>query len=631
LGKLIRFLIIFSFGLTLKASIIKVPSEFASIEDALIHSQNGDTILVAPGTYQIQNKITINKKIFLTSSFLSSSNMTSINNTIVKPAKKDMHEWFELAAEGCKVSGFKFIGNSKHTLNITASNASVTHCKFIGGKDQLSMSGGGGYVGYCYFEGAGDDAIDCDNSIDWVIEHNTIVNAHQDGIEIRLHKKKEPLTKHYFRFNRVIGSGESGIQLIDYKGNSFREFYINNNIFQNCLGSGVSCMYKEMDNTVEVYRGSLMEEKAYVYNNTFAECNYGLTISPGLLILNNIFTGIKTKAIERGIYVNNDNDRSITDYCNFFDNKLDLTKDVIIGTNNLINIDPHLDNNYLLKADSPCIDAGVANYAYEGKKLIIPQKSYFGKAPDIGAYEYGSSIDNAFIPAVSAGKDILLKYPKNSVTLKAGLNNDAYRKTMHIRWKKLSGPGNVQFSDPDKLNTTVKFSSQGIYVLKITAENSLYNVSDEITVYYVKDFKDKRIIAGKSKNVLVEGEDYRYLVGSAEVVTDSRKKIKTITSQSALGCAIYQISTADSGTYYLWLLLKNNNPEKGSLSVSFNDIHEAKIILGNQDKYDSKFTWQKFKFSGIPEGIYFLKIIPKSPAISWDKLFITCNAQKQPF
>ena len=62
-----------------------------------------------------------------------------------------MIEWFELSAENARVDGIRFIGSEEHTLNITAPYASVTHCQFIGGKDQLSISGGGGYVANCYF------------------------------------------------------------------------------------------------------------------------------------------------------------------------------------------------------------------------------------------------------------------------------------------------------------------------------------------------------------------------------------------------------------------------------------------------------------------------------------------------
>ena len=248
------------------SNIINVPEELSTITKAIRSAANGDTILIAPGTYTQDKLVNVSKPITVASRFIFSRNKVDIDSTIIISALNDMKEWFELSAEHSKIIGITFRGNDEHTLNITASHASVTYCNFLGGKDQLSVSGGGGYIGHCYFENGGDDAIDCDNSVSWTIEYNIIVNAHQDGIEVRLHKKSAPLTTHIFRYNTVIGSGESGIQLIDYHENSYREFYIHNNVFQNCRGSGVSCMYQEKDNTNEVYKGSLMEEKAFVYN-----------------------------------------------------------------------------------------------------------------------------------------------------------------------------------------------------------------------------------------------------------------------------------------------------------------------------------------------------------------------------
>jgi len=179
LRKRIYFVILFCFNLFLNAAVINVPSKYSTIEEAVKVSVKGDTILLAPGTYVLPNPLKIAKSITITSGFVFTNNSKTIDETIIKPGLSDMHEWFEVAAKNAKITGIKFLGNKNHTLNITASYAYVTHCKFIGGKDQLSISGGGGYVGYCYFEGAGDDAIDCDKSIDWIIEHNTIVNAHQ--------------------------------------------------------------------------------------------------------------------------------------------------------------------------------------------------------------------------------------------------------------------------------------------------------------------------------------------------------------------------------------------------------------------------------------------------------------------
>jgi hypothetical protein len=372
-----------------QANIIDVPGDHATIEDAVRSASQGDTVLLAPGIYTQKRLIKIDKSITLASNFILSNDRADIEHTIINAVSNDMKEWFEIASENTEVIGIKFLGNEEHTLHITAPYAFVKHCIFIGGKDQLSITEGGGYIGHCYFEGAGDDAIDCDQSISWTIEYNTIVNAHQDGIEIRLHEKDEPLTKHIFRHNTVTGSGQSGIQMIDYRGNSYRKFYIHNNIFRNCKGAGVSCMYKEKDDTDEVYKGSLMKETAFVYNNTFDGCNYGLTVSPGLVVINNIFTHTKTIGITRGAYVNDSNDRSIVDYCLFYNNSVHYDANISIGDNNISDVDPALDNQFRLKYKSPGIDKGIAKYSWKQKKIVIPAKEFNGVAPDLGAIEFG--------------------------------------------------------------------------------------------------------------------------------------------------------------------------------------------------------------------------------------------------
>jgi len=390
-------------------------------------------------------------------------------------------------------------------------------------------------------------------------------------------------------------------------------------------------MYKEKDNTVEVYKGSLMEESAFVYNNILTECNYGLTTSPGLLIINNIFINSKTKAIERGVYLNDSNDLSITDYCDFYGNNTNFDNNVNLGKNNLINVNPQLNTAFLLKPGSPCIDKGVADYSYKNKKLAIHRKDYSGPRPDIGAFEYGLSAKKGFIPVISAGSDILLIYPHNKITLNGVFNDENPKNTMNISWSKISGPGTVQFTNPAKLHTAAYFSKQGIYNLKITASNSQNMVSDELTVYFVKDFMDKTIIAGKKKDVLFEAEDYRYLIGSAQVVPLTEPNDKVIVSDSADACTIYQISTKDASTFYLWVSVSAKNGDKNELSVSFNDIPEDIFISETTKNSTADYNWQKFEFNDIPEGIYPLIIKAKNSGLAWDKLFITCDEERKPF
>jgi hypothetical protein len=111
--------------------------------------------------------------------------------------------------------------------------------------DQLSFEGGGGRVAHCNFDGAGDDAVDADDSVSYVVEHRTFDNVKEDADETRLQPKSGPLTMHVFRYNTVFKAGQSGIQLVDYAGDSKRTFRIYGNLFLNCEGSGVGMMANE--------------------------------------------------------------------------------------------------------------------------------------------------------------------------------------------------------------------------------------------------------------------------------------------------------------------------------------------------------------------------------------------------
>jgi|SRR5918992_4256283 hypothetical protein len=51
-----------------------------------------------------------------------------------------------------------------------------------------------------------------------------------------------------------------------------------------------------------------------------------------------------------------------------------------------------------------------------------------------------------------------------------------------IRWDQVSGPGSVEFADPSIVNTTATFTVPGTYVLRLTASDGQFTVSDDVTV-----------------------------------------------------------------------------------------------------------------------------------------------------
>ena len=628
--------IIFSYFIFAQATIINVPETKPVLSEAIEVAADGDTILIAPGVHTQMEMIKVNKAVLIASNFILSKNQKDIEMTIINAGTDEMAEWFELAAENSSVIGIRFVGNEEHTLHITAPYASVSNCQFIGGKDQLSITGGGGYVGHCYFENGGDDAIDCDESTSWTIEYNLIVNAHQDGIEVRLHDKEEPLTTHIFRYNEVVGSGESGIQLIDYEGNSYREFLIHNNLFINCQGSGVSCMYQEKDNTTEVYRGSLMEEKAFVFNNTFSKCNYGLTISPGLLILNNIFMNLSTQGIERGIYVDDSNDKSLVDYCLFYNNPINFDADIRLGKNIIVDKNPLLTDNFELQTASPCINAGTENYNWAGIIFKRSPSDYVGSKPDLGAKEFnGSKWAIRQLPVIDAGKDLMILSPVNQVNLKASLADISILQgnALKLQWEKVSGPGEVVFGDVSSAVTTAKFSQQGMYVLLLKGSNEDHILSDKIRVMFVKDFKEQSASVGKGKGLYLEAEDYKYLVGPIEVMPyqGGGGKVIAVQADQEFGAySEYNISTQTAGTYHIWIRVAGQKGKENEIYVALNNLKDEKKIIGPADNEFSVASWQQVTFENVPEGSYPLRIRATESGVMWDRIFITMDENQHP-
>ena len=50
------------------------------------------------------------------------------------------------------------------------------------------------------------------------------------------------------------------------------------------------------------------------------------------------------------------------------------------------------------------------------------------------------------------------------------------------KWTKVTGPGPVTFGDPSAVNTTASFTEPGVYVLRLTAWDGQFTVSDDVTV-----------------------------------------------------------------------------------------------------------------------------------------------------
>ncbi len=83
-------------------------------------------------------------------------------------------------------------------------------------------------------------------------------------------------------------------------------------------------------------------------------------------------------------------------------------------------------------------------------------------------------------PIVNAGADQSITLPSGAAL--SGTATDPEGKPLIIAWTKVSGPGTVTFSLVSALATQATFSSDGSYVLKLTASDGVKSSSDELTV-----------------------------------------------------------------------------------------------------------------------------------------------------
>ena len=88
-------------------------------------------------------------------------------------------------------------------------------------------------------------------------------------------------------------------------------------------------------------------------------------------------------------------------------------------------------------------------------------------------------------PNVLAGPDDTITLPTDTVDLDGTVTDDGLPDppaAFTTLWSVTSGPGTVTFGDDTQVDTTAQFSTGGVYVLRLTADDSNLTGSDEVTI-----------------------------------------------------------------------------------------------------------------------------------------------------
>lgn len=361
-----------------QAATHRVPLTFPTIQAAINAAGTGDMVLISRGSYT-GGLVIAGKAITLASEYLNTGDPDDVSLTIVTGGNPMIR--IDATAADTTVQGISF-QSAGYGLVTYASRTNILDNRFIGTRDAVSFESAGGVCRGNYFDGASDDGIDMDNpNFDTTIEDNTILNARDDGIEIRLQPYTGPMASIVLRSNHISGALEDGIQLIDYSGVSNRMIRIERNVIVNNAMVGLGCMAG--GNTTENFAGAPMVEDVRVLNNTLSGNPYGITSSDNMLIMNNIIASSTQIGLKRALA------SSLARYNAFWNNGTNYTTSNV-DTSSTMTGNPLLDASYNLQPGSACIDAGAASLLWNGQ--TVSSQPYNGPAPDLGARETAAGV-----------------------------------------------------------------------------------------------------------------------------------------------------------------------------------------------------------------------------------------------
>ncbi|HMQ51169.1 MAG TPA: right-handed parallel beta-helix repeat-containing protein [Anaerolineae bacterium] len=388
---------------------IRVPQDQPTIQAGLDAAQDGDLVLVSPGTYAEQLVMSA-KTVTLASEFYTTGDVNDIDQTIIDgqggPA---VIEVAKSVGPETKITGFT-IQNGSDGISASA-KLHILNNRFTGNGDAIDYQSGGGICRNNVFENNKDDAIDLDGPTEAIIENNVIRNNGDDGIEIRLHKYSGPRLNIIIRHNLITDNDEDGIQLIDYEDLSDRTFLIERNLIKNNRKVGLGLMDK--GDTKEDFRAASIPERIHLFNNTFIDNPYAVTGGDNLIALHNLLVNATVTALKD---VDGD---SVTAYNLFWGNHTD-SQGSKIDTNTTLFTDPLLDGTDQLQSGSPAIDAGTAQYRLAGSEIVLdlPPGAYLGPAPDLGAFEWMSTGEPKPAVLVGTGDIARCSYDEDQATAK---------------------------------------------------------------------------------------------------------------------------------------------------------------------------------------------------------------------
>jgi VCBS repeat-containing protein len=392
---------IVSFTNHARAATIHVPADQPTLQAAVAAASSGDQILLAPGTHQGGVYVT-GKSLTFASWYTLTGDTTYIAQTVLSGSLPgycgpntgctgDATLEFHTSADNSAVIGLTLTGTFKGVR--TSAIVNVQHCRLVGLWDGVNYeSDAGGVVSDCYIANNADDGIDFQDRVELVVERNVIRDNADDGIELRMYPYTGAARNIHIRDNLLIHNDEDAIQIIDSPDSSHRVIWIERNLFTSHRMAAIGVMGNQQ--TLEDLSGSPSHERVHLFHNTFVNENYGMVGGVNVVTVNNLFSGITNAALRKATGA------SEASY-NLFHDVGAIADTANYDPAHSLTSDPQLDPWFRPAMGSPAIDAGTAEYVFQGQ-TVLSEAAFLGAAPDLGLDEFNSNAPLAVADVLTA-------------------------------------------------------------------------------------------------------------------------------------------------------------------------------------------------------------------------------------